>query len=76
MQSRVDFGFQDIVDGAVTGNAAHADESAGNNPYPHMGFAGAVDIRMVAGMQMAFVDNNQSFGRKGRGELCFDAALK
>ncbi|KRC00211.1 hypothetical protein ASE23_12190 [Rhizobium sp. Root73] len=76
MQSRVDFGLQDIIDGSMASDAAHADESAGNNSHPHMGFAGAVDIGMVAGMQVAFVDNNQSFGRKGRGELGFDAALK
>jgi len=62
MQPRVNFSLQYLVYSAVAGDAAHSDKGAGNNAHAHMGFAGAVEIRLVAGMQMAFVDNNQSFG--------------
>ena len=60
----------------VAGNAAHADEGTRNDAYPHMRFAVSVHAGLVAGMQMAFIDDDQAFGGEGRNEFCFDTALK
>ena len=70
---------QKRVHGAVPGDAAHAREGgcddldtkmrAGRSVEARMVLAGAV---MMAGMEVAFVDNGEAFGRKGVAQLVLD----
>ncbi|AVC51721.1 DnaJ domain family protein [Rhizobium leguminosarum] len=73
MQAGIELRFQQVGDCPVARQPRHAGEFSGNDPHPHMGFAGAGDIRLVAGMQMAFVDDAYAFGREGFDKFFFDA---
>src|SRR5690554_2918974 len=83
MHAGFQFAGERFVDGAVAGNPAHAGKFGRDDSDAKMRFARTVERLMmarmlviVAGMQMAFVDHEQSFGTEELGELGFDGSLR
>ena len=75
MQARVELHLHHLVDRPVARHAAHAGEGRRDDADTHMRLALAVEPRLVAGMQMAFVEDFEALGRKGRFELAGHAGF-
>ncbi len=73
MEAGIELRFQQIRDGAVARQPRQAGKFRRNDPHPHVGFAGACDIGLMAGVQVAFVGDAQAFGREGFDKFFFDA---
>ncbi len=56
----------------VAGDAGEAGEGLGDDAHPQVGFAAAVEARLVAGVVVAFVDHGEAFRLEMRAEPVFD----
>lgn len=75
MQAILQHLIQRGIDGSVAVKPGFAGEFGGNDTDAEMGFAAAIEraavAMMVAGMQMALVDDLQAVGREGLPQLLF-----
>ena len=76
-----EFGGQQLVDGAVPLDPALAGEGRRDDADAEMRLAGAVigavmagAVMVMAGMEMALVDDRQPLGRKRRGRACLPSS--
>lgn len=73
MKPGVELRFQEVVDSAVAGDAAHAGKRLRHDANTHMCFAVTVKVWLVARVKMAFVEYGQTFGLEGLVQLVLDA---
>src|SRR5690606_5149905 len=82
VDTALQFFLQQRVDGAVALDATHSGKGVGNDADAEMRFAGAVvDFMMaailmvMAGVEMAFVNDFKALGSESRGQFRFHRAL-
>lgn len=75
MEARIQFVTQQIVDCTMTGQPSHSGKMRRHNADTKMRFSLAVKAFLMSGVEVAFVDDLQVFGRKGLRKFAFDCCL-